>query len=61
MKRINALLVVLLSLCFTACKPPIPSGMEKAFGCEVAQPDDKPTNGEFIALIADKLSMEYTA
>jgi two-component system response regulator (stage 0 sporulation protein A) len=35
--------------------------LNKAFGCSVAQPDDKPTNGEFIALIADKLSMEYTA
>ncbi len=35
--------------------------LNKAFGCDVAQPDDKPTNGEFIALIADKLSMEYTA
>ncbi len=35
--------------------------LNKAFGCEVAQPDDKPTNGEFIALIADKLSMDYPA
>ena len=35
--------------------------LNKAFGCDVAKPDDKPTNGEFIALIADKLSMEYTA
>ena len=35
--------------------------LNKAFGCEVAQPDEKPTNGEFIALIADKLSMEHTA
>ena len=35
--------------------------LNKAFGCEVAQPDEKPTNGEFIALIADKLSMEYSA
>ena len=35
--------------------------LNKAFGCEVAQPDDKPTNGEFIALIADKLSMEHSA
>ncbi len=35
--------------------------LNKAFGCEVAKPDEKPTNGEFIALIADKLSMEYTA
>ena len=35
--------------------------LNKAFGCEVAQPEEKPTNGEFIALIADKLSMERTA
>ena len=35
--------------------------LNKAFGCEVAQPDEKPTNGEFIALIADKLSMEHSA
>ena len=35
--------------------------LNKAFGCEVAKPEDKPTNGEFIALIADKLSMEHTA
>lgn len=35
--------------------------LNKAFGCEVAQPEEKPTNGEFIALIADKLSMDHTA
>ncbi|MDO5326323.1 MAG: sporulation initiation factor Spo0A C-terminal domain-containing protein, partial [Clostridia bacterium] len=35
--------------------------LNKAFGCEVAQPDEKPTNGEFIALIADKLSLEHSA
>ena len=35
--------------------------LNKAFGCDVAQPGDKPTNGEFIALIADKLSMEHSA
>lgn len=29
-----------------------------AFGCRVAIAEDKPTNGEFIALVADKLSME---
>ena len=49
MKRINALLVVLLSLCFTACKPPIPSGMEKAFGCEVGNT----TLGEFCHLFPE--------
>ncbi|MBE5782158.1 MAG: sporulation transcription factor Spo0A [Clostridiales bacterium] len=35
--------------------------LNKAFGCCVALPDEKPTNGEFIALIADKLSMERSA
>lgn len=35
--------------------------LNKAFGCSVAQPGEKPTNGEFIALIADKLSMEHSA
>ena len=35
--------------------------LNKAFGCSVAQPDDKPTNGEFIALMADKLSLERSA
>ena len=32
-----------------------------AFGCRVAIPEEKPTNGEFIALVADKLSMEHSA
>ena len=32
--------------------------LNKAFGCRVAHPDEKPTNGEFIALIADKLALE---
>lgn len=35
--------------------------LNKAFGCCVALPEDKPTNGEFIALIADKLSMSRSA
>ena len=35
--------------------------LNKAFGCTVALPDDKPTNGEFIALMADKLSMDRPA
>ncbi|MBR4360474.1 MAG: sporulation transcription factor Spo0A [Clostridia bacterium] len=35
--------------------------LNKAFGCSVAQPDEKPTNGEFIALIADKLSPDHPA
>ncbi len=32
--------------------------LNRAFGCRVAIPEAKPTNGEFIALIADKLGME---
>ena len=32
--------------------------LNRAFGCRVAIPEDKPTNGEFIALVADKLIME---
>ena len=35
--------------------------LNAAFGCTVVFPDVKPTNGEFIALIADKLSMDRTA
>ena len=34
MKRINAFIAILISICFTACKP---SGMEKAFGCAVGK------------------------
>lgn len=37
MKRISAFIVALLSICFTACKQPIPSGMEKALGCVVGR------------------------
>ncbi len=32
--------------------------LNKAFGCQVALREDKPTNGEFIAMIADKLALE---
>lgn len=35
-----------------------PESLNRAFGCRVATPEDKPTNGEFISLIADKLSLE---
>ena len=35
--------------------------LNRAFGCRVALPEEKPTNGEFIALIADKLGMEFSA
>ena len=35
--------------------------LNTAFGCKVCTPEDKPTNGEFIAMIADKLSMERSA
>lgn len=34
--------------------------LNKAFGCKVACPEDKPTNGEFIAMLADKLSLEQS-
>ena len=32
--------------------------LNRAFGCRVCTPEDKPTNGEFIAMLADKMSME---
>lgn len=35
--------------------------LNKAFGCTVALPGEKPTNGEFIALLADKLSVDQPA
>ena len=35
--------------------------INQLFGYVVYQKNDKPTNGEFIALVADKLSMEQTA
>ena len=35
--------------------------LNTAFGCKVCTPEDKPTNGELIAMIADKLSMERSA
>ena len=35
--------------------------LNTAFGYRVCTPEDKPTNGEFIAMIADKLSMERSA
>lgn len=35
--------------------------LNNMFGCKVCTPEDKPTNGEFIAMIADKLSLERTA
>ncbi len=35
--------------------------LNRALGCEACKKDDKPTNGEFIALIADKLAFEKTA
>ena len=34
--------------------------LNKAFGCRIALPEEKPTNGEFIALLADKLSSEHS-
>ena len=35
--------------------------LNRAFGCKVCSKEDKPTNGEFIAMIADKLSIERSA
>ena len=35
--------------------------LNKAFGCRVCTSEDKPTNGEFIAMLADKLSLERSA
>lgn len=35
--------------------------LNRAFGCRVCTPEDKPTNGEFIAMLADKLSLERSA
>ncbi|HBG76471.1 MAG TPA: sporulation transcription factor Spo0A, partial [Clostridiales bacterium] len=35
--------------------------INQLFGYKVYDKNDKPTNGEFIALIADKLSMEESA
>lgn len=35
--------------------------LNRAFGCKVCSKDDKPTNGEFIAMLADKLGMERSA
>lgn len=32
--------------------------LNKAFGCRVATKEDKPTNGEFIAMISDKFRLE---
>lgn len=35
--------------------------LNRAFGCKVCSKDDKPTNGEFIAMIAEKFALEQTA
>ena len=35
--------------------------VNKMYGYRVFSPEDKPTNGEFIALVADKISMKKTA
>ena len=35
--------------------------LNATFGCRVCTKEDKPTNGEFIAMIADMLSLERTA
>ena len=35
--------------------------LDEAFGKNVCSLDDKPTNGEFIALVADRLRIEKSA
>ena len=35
--------------------------LNRVFGCRVCTPEEKPTKGEFIAMIADKLSLERSA
>ena len=35
--------------------------LNQVFGANVCSPDDKPTNGEFIALVADKMRVERSA
>lgn len=32
--------------------------LNKAFGCKVACPEDKPTNGEFIAMLSERMKMD---
>jgi two-component system response regulator (stage 0 sporulation protein A) len=32
--------------------------LNRAFGCKVATREDKPTNGEFIAMLSDKFRLE---
>jgi len=34
--------------------------LNKAFGCKVAVKEDKPTNGEFIAMLSDKFALEQS-
>ena len=38
-----------------------PQALDEAFGKNVCSLDDKPTNGEFIALVADRLRIEKSA
>ena len=35
--------------------------LNRVLGCRVCTPEDKPTNGEFIAMLADKLRLDRTA
>ena len=35
--------------------------LNRVLGCRVCTPEDKPTNGEFIAMLADKLRLDLTA
>ena len=38
-----------------------PQALDEAFGRNVCSLDDKPTNGEFIALCSSKISMKNSA
>lgn len=35
--------------------------LNRVLGCRACTPEDKPTNGEFIAMLADKLRLDLTA
>ena len=35
--------------------------VNRMYGCKVFSREDKPTNGEFIAMVADKLAVKKTA
>ena len=47
-----------LAATFEAYQQAAAAGADEAFGKNVCSLDDKPTNGEFIALVADRLSVD---